>query len=53
MPHFDTLKVYSCGKHCEQRRNCLNQDARDEIKRVGDLVVKPAEMKMCKTYANK
>ena len=23
MPHFDTLKIYSCGKHCEKRRNCL------------------------------
>ena len=24
-PHFDTLKIYSCGKHCEKRRNCLYQ----------------------------
>ena len=23
-PHFDTLKIYSCGKH-EKRRNCLEQ----------------------------
>ena len=23
MPHFDALKIYSCGKHCENRRNCL------------------------------
>ena len=23
MPHFDTLKIYSFGKHCEKRRNCL------------------------------
>ena len=23
MPHFDALKIYSCGKHCEKRRNCL------------------------------
>ena len=23
MPHFDTLKIYGCGKHCEKRRNCL------------------------------
>ena len=23
MPHFDTQKIYSCGKHCEKRRNCL------------------------------
>ena len=23
MPHFDTLKTYSCGKHCEKRRYCL------------------------------
>ena len=23
IPHFDTLKIYSCGKHCEKRRNCL------------------------------
>ena len=23
MPHFDTLKIYSSGKHCEKRRNCL------------------------------
>ena len=22
MPHFDALKIYSCGKHCEKRRNC-------------------------------
>ena len=22
MPHFDTLQIYSCGKHCESRRNC-------------------------------
>ena len=21
--HFDALKIYSCGKHCEKRRNCL------------------------------
>ena len=25
MPHFDALKIYSCGKHCEKRRNCLEQ----------------------------
>ena len=25
MPHFDTLKIYRCGKHCEKRRNCLSQ----------------------------
>ena len=25
MPHFDTLKIYSCGKHFEKRRNCLQQ----------------------------
>ena len=24
-PHFDALKIYSCGKHCEKRRNCLLQ----------------------------
>ena len=23
MTHFDTLKIYSCGKHCDKRRNCL------------------------------
>ena len=23
IPHFDTLKICSCGKHCEKRRNCL------------------------------
>ena len=23
MPHFDALKIFSCGKHCEKRRNCL------------------------------
>ena len=23
MPHFDALKIYSCGKHCEKRRKCL------------------------------
>ena len=23
VPHFDALKIYSCGKHCEKRRNCL------------------------------
>ena len=23
MPHFVALKIYSCGKHCEKRRNCL------------------------------
>ena len=23
MPHFDSLKIYSCGKHHEKRRNCL------------------------------
>ena len=23
MLQFDTLKIYSCGKHCEKRRNCL------------------------------
>ena len=22
MPHFDALKIYSCGKHSEKRRNC-------------------------------
>ena len=25
MPHFATLKIYSCRKHCEKRRNCLLQ----------------------------
>ena len=25
MPHFDALKMYSCGKHCEKRRNCFQQ----------------------------
>ena len=25
MPHFDALKIYSCGKHCEKRKNCLSQ----------------------------
>ena len=25
MPHFDALKIYSCGKHCEKRRNCLQK----------------------------
>ena len=27
MPHFDTLKIYTCsyGKHCKKRRNCLLQ----------------------------
>ena len=25
MPHFDALKIYSCGKHCKKRRNCLLQ----------------------------
>ena len=25
MPHLDALKMYSCGKHCEKRRNCLVQ----------------------------
>ena len=23
LPHFDALKIYSCGKHWEKRRNCL------------------------------
>ena len=23
--HFDALKIYSFGKHCEKRRNCLQQ----------------------------
>ena len=23
MPHFDALKIYSCRKHCEKRRNSL------------------------------
>ena len=23
VPHFNTLKTYSCGKLCEKRRNCL------------------------------
>ena len=23
MSYFNTLKIYSCGKHCEKRRNCL------------------------------
>ena len=25
MHHFDALKIFSCGKHCEKRRNCLEQ----------------------------
>ena len=25
MSHFDALKTYSYGKHCEKRRNCLQQ----------------------------
>ena len=23
IPRFDALKMYSCGKHCMKRRNCL------------------------------
>ena len=23
MPHFDTLKIYICGKLCGKRRKCL------------------------------
>ena len=23
IPHFDAKTLYSCGKHCEKRRNCL------------------------------
>ena len=23
MPHFDTLQICNCEKHCEKRRNCL------------------------------
>ena len=23
MPHFDALTIYSSGKHCEKKRNCL------------------------------
>ena len=23
MPHSDKLKMHSCGKHCEKKRNCL------------------------------
>ena len=23
MPYFDALKIYSNGKHCEKKRNCL------------------------------
>ena len=25
MMHFDALQIYSCGKHREKRRNCLQQ----------------------------
>ena len=25
IPHFDALKIYSCRKPCEKRRNCLEQ----------------------------
>ena len=25
MTPFDSLKIYSCRKHCEKRRNCLKQ----------------------------
>ena len=25
IPQFDALKIYTCGKHCEKRRNCLNK----------------------------
>ena len=25
IPHFDSLVIYSSGKHCEKRRNCLEQ----------------------------
>ena len=23
IPYFDSLKIYSCGKHCEKMRNCF------------------------------
>ena len=23
LPHNDALKIYSCRKHCEKKRNCL------------------------------
>ena len=25
MPHFDALKIYSCGKYCEKRINCFDK----------------------------
>ena len=25
-PHSDTQKIYSCGKHCEKRRNCFSHN---------------------------
>ena len=25
MPHFDALKICSSGKHCDKRRNCMQQ----------------------------
>ena len=25
IPHFDALKIYSCGKHCEKKGNYLFQ----------------------------
>ena len=25
MPHLEALKINSCGKHCEKRRNYLEQ----------------------------
>ena len=25
MPHFDALKIYTCGKHCEKRRIACNK----------------------------
>ena len=25
VPHFVALRIYSCGKNCEKRRNCLEQ----------------------------
>ena len=25
MPHFDTLNIYSCGKHCEKKEIACNK----------------------------
>ena len=47
MPYFDALKMYKCGKHCEERRNCLKQAISPFLTMFSTLYVTYFQFQIC------